>query len=330
MTLNTINKIAFLTMEICFMPLISVIVPVYKAETYLDRCVKSILSQTITDLELILVEDGSPDRSGEICDDWMEKDSRVKVIHQKNAGAGAARNAGLVIARGDYIGFVDSDDWIHPQMYEILYNALNDKKCDVAICKMESRNKFNPNFDKITNFAVSTCTQQEMLEHFFRIHGEDSSIISVCIKLISKKVLKDFYFKVGTINEDVSASYYIIKHSSTEAMVTCTLYYYFQDPNGVTKSPVTSKDMEYISAYKEILDDVKMNNPMFEKYAYLNYIRSNFTILAKMNLFGYNKKDIQLCNKHKEIKQIVRRNFWILLKWPMPLSRKLLLLVVCL
>ena len=99
------------------MPKLSVIVPVYRAESFLNKCIDSILSQSVSDLELILVEDGSPDRSGEICDAWAAKDSRIQVIHQKNAGVSVARNRGLDIARGEWIGFVDSDDWVHQDMY---------------------------------------------------------------------------------------------------------------------------------------------------------------------------------------------------------------------
>lgn len=99
---------------------ISIIVPVYNAEKYLDRCVESILGQTFSDFELILVDDGSPDNSGKLCDKWAKKDHRIKVVHQANKGAGAARNAGLRIAEGRYIGFVDSDNWIEVNMYQIL------------------------------------------------------------------------------------------------------------------------------------------------------------------------------------------------------------------
>lgn len=104
--------------------MISVIVPVYKVEPYLDRCVRSIVEQTYTDLEIILVDDGSPDNCPAICDAWAERDSRVKVIHKQNGGLSDARNAGMDIATGEYIGFVDSDDWIAPEMYQILYNML--------------------------------------------------------------------------------------------------------------------------------------------------------------------------------------------------------------
>lgn len=111
--------------------LISIIVPVYRAEKYLDRCVKSILNQTYINFELILVEDGSPDASGALCDRWAERDNRIRVIHKENGGASSARNRGLDIARGEYIAFVDSDDWIEPQMYEYLYVAMEKSKAQI-------------------------------------------------------------------------------------------------------------------------------------------------------------------------------------------------------
>lgn len=114
--------------------MISVIVPVYKAEKFLDRCVSSILNQTYKDLELILVDDGSPDRSPEMCDRFAQADSRVKVIHKKNGGVSTARNAGLEAAAGDYIAFVDSDDWIEPDMYQHMMDAAVEYDCDVVMC----------------------------------------------------------------------------------------------------------------------------------------------------------------------------------------------------
>ena len=106
-------------------PKISVIVPVYKVEKYLDKCVESIVNQTYKNLEIILVDDGSPDNCPAMCDEWAEKDERIRVIHKENGGLADARNAGMDIATGDYIGFVDSDDWIEPNMYEVLLkNAL--------------------------------------------------------------------------------------------------------------------------------------------------------------------------------------------------------------
>ena len=122
-------------------PKISIIVPVYKVEKYLCRCLDSIVAQTFTDWECILIDDGSPDNSGKICDEYAEKDGRFRVIHQENAGVSAARNAGLDAARGEWIGFVDSDDWVESNMYEYLYNNALETKSDVVICGFVGQHK---------------------------------------------------------------------------------------------------------------------------------------------------------------------------------------------
>src|SRR5690348_8514297 len=115
-------------------PKISIIVPIYDVQKYLFKCIDSILAQTFTDYELILVNDGSPDSCGEICNEFAKKDKRIKVIHKKNGGLSSARNAGLEIAKGEYIGFIDSDDFIHNKMYEILYQNALFHSSDIIIC----------------------------------------------------------------------------------------------------------------------------------------------------------------------------------------------------
>lgn len=120
---------------------LSIIVPVYKVEKYLPKCIDSILAQTFRDFELILVDDGSPDNCGAICDEYAARDSRIKVIHQENAGVSAARNAGLDIATGTYLGFVDSDDWIEPELYETMIAQMGETQADVVACGIDYRSE---------------------------------------------------------------------------------------------------------------------------------------------------------------------------------------------
>ena len=122
-------------------PLISVIVPVYNVESYLKVCVDSILAQTYENLEIILVDDGSKDSSGKMCDEYAEKDARIKVVHKKNGGVSSARNKGLDVASGEYIGFVDSDDSTKPNMFEILYKNMVTSDADVSVCKANNCTK---------------------------------------------------------------------------------------------------------------------------------------------------------------------------------------------
>ena len=118
-------------------PKISVIVPVYKVEAYLDKCVRSIMDQTYRNLEIILVDDGSPDDCPAMCDAWAEKDSRIRVIHKENGGLSDARNAGMAVATGEYIGFIDSDDYIAPDMYRLLLERMTADGSDIAACGVE-------------------------------------------------------------------------------------------------------------------------------------------------------------------------------------------------
>lgn len=310
-------------------PRVSIITPVYNVEKYLDRCIKSVLNQSYKDFELILINDGSKDDSGSMCDEWSQKDNRVIVIHQENAGAGAARNAGLAIARGDLIGFVDSDDWIEENMYEMLVNALNEyPDADIAECETHrtDRKKEISN-NEVHNTIIYLKSQKQMLEEFFRIHGGESNY-GIYTKLIKKDVIKEFRFIEGTISEDVMASYYFYTHSDNVVKLNNRLYNYFQNQDGVTRKKVSRRDLEYIEAFKRIHRDIQNKWPELKEYSEINYARANFTILSKMKLWGYDKADPNLVQEFNKMKRVVRKYFKQLLFWKMPVSRKLLLILV--
>ena len=208
------------------MDLISVIVPVYNVEKYLRRCIDSIINQTYTNLEIILVDDGSPDNCGKICDEYADKDSRIKVIHQQNGGLSAARNAGLDIATGDYIGFVDSDDYIAPEMYEKLYEALVQSDADVSICnfqrvdeegnRLKTREKINN--DIFTNYQALTELQG----------NKGLCFIIVCNKLFNKALFNEVRFPLGKKCEDNYIAHKLIYNSKRAVCIDDILYYYLQ------------------------------------------------------------------------------------------------------
>lgn len=183
--------------------MISIIVPVYNVEKYLSKCIDSILAQTYKNFELILVDDGSPDRCGDICDTYA-KDERVIVIHQKNQGVSAARNAGLKIAKGEYIGFVDPDDWIDSHMYEDMYKVFKMNQVDLVICGYDYFDE-DGNIDMNRQYVIKPnefLTQKDVMYHFSDMpptirHG-------VCNKLFRKKILQNQIFKEGLhSSEDV-------------------------------------------------------------------------------------------------------------------------------
>ena len=179
------------------MPKLSIIVPVYKVEQYLHKCIDSILSQTFTDFELILIDDGSPDRCGEICDEYAAKDDRIIVIHQKNRGVSAARNAGLDIARGEYIGFVDSDDWIEPEMYE---SMLCDTYKEFDIVTVGAKSYENNNIRIILTIDCVFDQEKLLLELIAQPNRIGGGVVN---KVFKSSILKNVRFPVGiTMCED--------------------------------------------------------------------------------------------------------------------------------
>lgn len=176
------------------MPELSIIVPVYKVEPYLRRCIDSILAQTFRDFELILIDDGSPDHCGAICDEYAAKDSRIIVIHQKNQGVSAARNAGLDIARGTYLGFVDSDDWIEPEMYETMLATAKEKQVDVVVCGIQYRAD-DGTLIRNDLIADRSYTNEEMLKCLYGKPNPTGG--AVWNKIFIRAKVMDIHFRVN-------------------------------------------------------------------------------------------------------------------------------------
>ena len=178
---------------------ISVIVPIYKVEKYLHRCIDSVLAQTFTDFELILVDDGSPDNCGKICDEYAEKDNRIHVIHKENGGLSDARNAGIdwAFANSDseWITFIDSDDWIHPKYLETLYNAVKETGCEISICGYEETTGDSPKVDDINLQAVIVSTEDFFCEH-------NVNAVVAWGKLYKKELFREIRYPVGKLHED--------------------------------------------------------------------------------------------------------------------------------
>jgi glycosyltransferase involved in cell wall biosynthesis len=207
--------------------LISIIVPVYNMEGYLDRCMSSILNQTYKNLEIILVDDGSTDSSPKICDDYALKDNRIKVVHKENGGLSDARNAGLKIATGDYIGYVDSDDWIENDMYERMYNACVENDAQLAVCRY-----FREYDDKTINDGtkrLEILDKNEILRIY--ITDKDGYMVynSVWSKLFKRKLVEGVVFPKGRNSEDIMYTTRALCKLDKAVYIDTCLYHYVLD-----------------------------------------------------------------------------------------------------
>lgn len=221
------------------MPKISVIVPVYKAEKYIEDCVHSILTQSYGDFELILVNDGSPDASGAICDALAAADSRIRVIHKENGGAATARNAGLDVAKGDYIAFVDGDDLIHPQYLEFLLALLEEKQADISWCHYDFFTQEDTCFADPLDIRkeIQNCTMEygaQMLAEFDR-HYRRVSLISLCMKLYKREIFDGLRIPEGQTAEDSLMLPLILERANRIAHCAVKLYHWRETPGSVTR-----------------------------------------------------------------------------------------------
>lgn len=225
--------------------LISVIVPVYKVEPYLDKCVQSIADQTYQNLEIILVDDGSPDACPDMCDRWAIKDARIKVIHKENGGLSDARNAGLAVATGELISFVDSDDWLEPDFLEELYRALRSNAADVAQCDVlyvdEEGRPIRPR-------GVAEIPVMDKTEALRRLILEDGVHQTVWNKLYRHTVIEGIPFEKGKYNEDDFWTYLIFDRINRLAVVDRPLYCYLQRRGSIMGAGYRLKRLDGLEA----------------------------------------------------------------------------------
>ena len=223
------------------LPLISVIVPVYKVENYLDCCVQSIVNQTYSNLEILLIDDGSPDASGAMCDTWAEKDSRIRVIHQENAGGGAARNAGLDAARGERIAFVDSDDYIAPDCYQYLHTLL-EEGADIAECDFVETERNDAVFGTDAG-EISFYTPLEAM----RCHIRDTAFRQlIWNKLYRRDLLVDHQIQFTSEvrwAEDLVFNMQYLEYANVLVSIPEAGYYYVQNPQSICHTQINAASL---------------------------------------------------------------------------------------
>ena len=241
-------------------PLVSVILPVYNVENYLSKCVDTVIGQTYKNIEIILVDDGSTDKSGEICDEYAAKDSRVKVIHQKNGGVSSARNTGIDASRGDYIGFIDSDDAIDPDMYSILLNEALSHDSDISCCLMDTVS-IDGNVSSVIRESSAFLSKERIIANFFDDGFIKSIAYSPCNKVYKKSLFDNLRFKPYKYAEDILFIFEAVSLTTGMQFVDFVGYHYLHRENSIMTSSFSKNRFDYINAARVIEAQCKANYP---------------------------------------------------------------------
>lgn len=283
-------------------PLISIIVPVYKVEPYLRRCLDSIVNQTYTNLEIILVDDGSPDNCPQICDEYAAKDNRIVVIHKENGGLSDARNAGLDICKGEYISFVDSDDWVDERYIEVMIDSAIKEDADISICNHKKT---------ATTTATRTTFQSKLIllnsvQAIEKIFGQESLTFIVSWgKIYKRRLWNSLRFPKGKLYEDAYICHILYDDSKKICFINKILYYYFQRSDsimGMTQSPVHAIEPQLL-LYKYLTKQhPQLLHRMYPQIcwnsllAYKNTLNKEFLISARVIYNNYQNKPHTLLN----------------------------------
>ena len=239
-------------------PVVSVIVPIYKVEKYLQQCIDSICRQTYSQLEIILVDDGSPDCCGSICDRNAVKDSRIVVIHKKNGGLSSARNAGIDIAKGEYISFVDADDELHASFIEVLIGLCEKYSCDIAQCDFLTIAEDSLKLPLNSQRAINLLDNRQALHEL--CSGRNNVKYTVVWNKVYKKALFDnIRYPVGRIHEDEFTAHLVLWNARKIAVTNQYLYYYLQRSTSITGKKFTNNHFDVLDAFKERLCFLKEN-----------------------------------------------------------------------
>lgn len=245
------------------MNLVSIIVPVYNAEKYFDKCIESLIHQTHKDLEIILVNDGSTDMSGAKCEKWGKVDPRIRVNHKENGGTASARNVGMKHAQGQFVAFVDADDWLEPNAIELMLNGLLENQCDMAICDMLI-------YYSDAHITSKQTPKKIMLRHEAMKNHLDRGYLcnnSVCNKLFRRNILNNLLFIEDQYYEDTTFMHEALNRCGKVINIGVPLYYHNQHEGSKTHAPVSEKSFDLVKAYIDKLELVKKNYPDLTVYA---------------------------------------------------------------
>lgn len=291
-------------------PLVSVVIPIYKVEKYLNKCIDSVVNQTYKNIEIILVDDGSPDLCPRICDDWAKKDARIQVIHKSNGGLSDARNAGIQICTGEYICFVDSDDWVEPTMLQLLLEACFENNTLLSVCgrydRFEGTDVYKINKCPLKNEVVEAQTFTASM-----LIG-DHCDCSACGKIYHKSLWNTIRFPKGLIYEDIAIMYKVVLSVDRVATVNIPLYNYLRRSGSIVMSDFSEKLFDYPLNTRSMLNDIEQNYQELYVFACWAHVKALFQVLDKIarssrNVYIKYKKEI----KSLQTELIVLKKIWM-------------------
>lgn len=285
---------------------LSIIVPVYKVESVLGTCVESILAQTFRDFELILVDDGSPDRCGEMCEEWARKDARIRVVHKENGGLSDARNAGIDVARGDCIGFVDGDDCIAPEMFEVLVRNMREHNADISMCGYVNVYPAGPK-KRCMDRTVRVWNQEEAIRNILK--GKALSVHAVT-KLYARKLFDGVRYKKGVVSEDAYIIMDIMDRVRTAVFTPLGLYYYVHRAESINTGAYTPRDLTRIEGHWKNYLYIREKFPHLQRLAFERYLAANAFVASKSVLSGVGTDTPEI----RECLAVLKRNIPAILR----------------
>lgn len=278
--------------------LLTVIVPVYNVEPYLNKCVQSIVNQTYQNIEVILVDDGSTDCSSQMCDEWKKKDNRIQVIHKKNGGLSSARNAGLDIALGDFVSFIDSDDFIEPDMYQTMLSAIFDSGRDIACCGRIVNLYGKREKNEYCTASPKTMSKEEAMIEVLCLRNMD---VSACDKIYRMNLFEKIRYPEGKISEDAAVILQILERSNGVIHVAKPFYHYIFREGSISKVSYTHRKYDAYENCVNILSFIKKWHPSLNKYAKIYCAQVCAQLLESMymsrNLIKQYKDDFKTYRK---------------------------------
>lgn len=283
--------------------LISIVVPVYNVEKYLRKCTESIINQTYKNTEIILVDDGSTDGSGALCDQLATEDSRIRVIHKKNGGLSDARNAGIDVAQGKYIGFIDSDDYIDSDMYEVMYEEAIETDSDIVCCGYvfetdTSKRHYYDQFEK----EIVLSREEAMRAMIMR----DNMDISFCFKLFKLELFSSLRFKKGVISEDVELIYKIYDLVQKVVCVPRAFYHYIYRDNSISHSLSKDHSMDGINHVIAMKEFIMQKYPAL--HSEMDFLLLDWYILTYRKMLYAKNKD-EFIEERRNIRQLMLKNY---------------------